>query len=250
MFSLSPWPQKLSWLVYVAVVFILVTVAEDLITTIFHPINVWLVGTTQNSTYFPGESVPSWVNFDLIPLVLTLIIAGLTASWWVNRAQNKTKKVELELKQVEARAKRDLEAVYRDFNEKSEKEKSCHEQEINSLRTDGLNAIQENSEFQQNKLKEEQDEANILLEGQKTKYEEEISHLVKLGKNLIAQLDKFNKIKQKERLSKPKEYDLSYLSGEAITKQIRYQADVILDITTPEELLSIEAKEELKKYDK
>lgn len=248
MFSLPPWLQKISWLIYTVVVLIIVTVAEDIITTIFHPFSVRLVNATQNSTYFSGENVQSWANFDLVPLALTLIIVGLTASWWVNRAQNKTKKIESELKEAEASAKRDIKAVYSGYNEVFQGQKNRYEQEINSLRADGINAIQENSDFWQKQLKEEQKEANKLLEVEKAKYEKEISDLANLCKKLKTQLDIFNKEKQERRLKEPKTY--IFPDAEAITKQIQYQVDMILDITTPEELLSIEAAEALKKYDK
>ncbi len=228
--------------------FVLLTLLGHTITRWADPYITQLLNGTTHSKLDLLQINVNWTNSQLISLGFAAVVIGLTASWLVNRAQDKTKEAESEFKKVEARAKQDIEAVYRSSHEILQSEQRRFEQEIDSTRADGLYAIQEAQKSCRNQIKEERKESKRLLEDEKEKYAKEVADLVDLCKKLNNQLGKDNKIKQEKRLTQPNKYD--FLSSEAITKQIHYQADVILDITTPEDLLFNEATETLKKYDK
>ena len=112
----------------------------------------WKAITSTNVLFLVRE------NPIFIISLIVVIIMGILAQWQVNRAQDKTRKVESELKEAEARAKRDIEKVYESSNESLESERNRFEQEINLLRANGLNAIQENNEFWDKRVKSERNE--------------------------------------------------------------------------------------------
>lgn len=79
--------------------------------------------------------------------------------------------------------------------------------------------------------------------------EKEIANLVNLIKKLTTQLGKDNKEKQANIPNKRRENNFSK-GFEAEMRNIQLQAESLLDITAPEDLLLSEAIEVLKKYDK
>jgi hypothetical protein len=215
----------------------MLTLLQAIITRWADPyITQLLNGTAFTSTLISLQTI-NWINPQSVSLGITAIIIGLMASWQVGRAQDKTKEVESDLTEAEARAKRDIEAVYKSSNELLEKQ-----------RRDGAQTNNDIHKHYSKQRKEEQEEAKRYLEKVENTYKKEIANLANLCKKLNTQLSKDNKIKQEKRLNEPRKYD--FLRSEAIEKQIQLQADTILDITTPEDLLFNEATETLKKYDK
>ena len=53
----------------------------------------------------------NWINLQSISFLLTILTIGFLISWWVNRVQNKTIKVESELRAEITKMKQELETV-------------------------------------------------------------------------------------------------------------------------------------------
>ncbi len=141
------------------------------------------------------------------------------------------------MKETKAAAERDIAAVYKQSEELQEKARQQALKDIDAVRADGLKAIQENIDSWQNKLRDAQQ-----------KSEKEISDLVSLCSKLTESLGKLNKEAQSNRLIEQKYTQLLAASHRPVKKGII--AHLRLDITTPDELLFIEAAEALKKYNK
>lgn len=232
-------------------VFIVTTLSGEIITRLADPYITQLInGTIINNLTLPEVVGLNWTNSQLVSLVITAIVFSATTIWVINRAQDKTNKLGIELYKEKEKSKRDLETVYKSSNELLEKERRNFKQEIDSLRADGLNAIQENGEFWQNRLKEEQKETERFLGIEKDKHKEEISELTGLCERLNKELKKYNKEKLEKKLEKPLKVEVP--SGDEIMKTVQKQlkAIIVLDKTTPEEILSKEADEIFKKYNK
>jgi hypothetical protein len=89
--NIPPWLRKVLWSIYAVVVFFLITELQDVFTTAIHPINIQLLNATGYNNSGLVMTAPVGATIDKFILATTLIIVGLTAAWWDNRAQEKIK---------------------------------------------------------------------------------------------------------------------------------------------------------------
>ena len=95
--SSHPWLRKLFWAIYPIVVFVVLTVIRDLLAIFVHPYNIQFFNIINNNTASLNKNILGWVNSDSIVLGFTLIIVGLTASWYLNRTKDKVKNDAIEM---------------------------------------------------------------------------------------------------------------------------------------------------------
>jgi ElaB/YqjD/DUF883 family membrane-anchored ribosome-binding protein len=112
---------KIYWVIYVVVVFLLTTWVGDLVKTVTHPYTLQLLNATGNGVPALIATAWNWLNF--IPIVLTLIIVGLTAAWRVKLEQDKTKKTEKELKEIRSNADAEIQKIFNDTSNRIERVK-------------------------------------------------------------------------------------------------------------------------------
>ncbi|MCX6676847.1 MAG: hypothetical protein NTU95_02740 [Methanothrix sp.] len=89
---------------------------------------------------------------------------------------------------------------------------------------------------------------DILLRSEREKFKTEIGECIEHHKRLLNVLDGINKERQRQRMLEMEPINL--YQDRFQTKKIKYQADVILDKTSPEEIFYHEEEAWMKKHDK
>jgi uncharacterized membrane-anchored protein YhcB (DUF1043 family) len=203
----------------------------DIITTPFHPITSGLLNMTWQSA--TSANMLSWAqqNSLLICFFIVSIVVGILAQWQVNRAQDKTSKVESELKEAETRAKRDIQKVYESSTELLESERNRFEQESELERTKAeQKVISERIEFKRQ------------LQSERDQFIDEITTLVKFSNRLKAQLSQYDQKRDPQILLNAAES-----LKQNVGKQV-FQAAAILFSTIPEDALTDKATKVSMKY--
>jgi|WetSurMetagenome_2_1015567.scaffolds.fasta_scaffold74771_3 hypothetical protein len=110
--------QYIYWIVYAGVVFFVTTEGKDLLTTWIHPYNVQLLNATGHNIAISSVTTQSWGYLDLFTLIITLVIVGLTATWYVNREKERVTEAKNKLEEKQREYERDTRVIYDDMHKK------------------------------------------------------------------------------------------------------------------------------------
>lgn len=110
------------------VVFVIIVIISDLITTAVHPFDVQLLNVTGQS--IPSSHALAWLvgNTPFIAFLIASIVAGVLAQRQVNRAQDKTKEAEANLATEKTNLKAETERA-----DKAESKATKLEAELNKV---------------------------------------------------------------------------------------------------------------------
>jgi hypothetical protein len=128
--------RGITFIIGAGVFSILTITLEDLVTTWIHPYNVQLLNAIGRNATASSTPTQGWGNLDLPTLIITIVVVGLLAAFYVGQAQDKTKEAEDKLEKKQYEYERDTRTIYEDMHKK-----------IHELTEDGIRAIQERREF-------------------------------------------------------------------------------------------------------
>ncbi len=182
-----------------------------------------LLNGTAHISFIPEN----FINIQSISFVLASITVGLAAVFQVRRAQDKTTKIGLELKEAEVRATRDIATVYEKSTELQEKIQQQAKLEIESWKS---------------RVEEERKNSDKLLQSEREKFNAERDKLASACQWLF---DELSHARDKKTQSGEK----FYFTSDKVQKTRFYSLDAIfVDDRTPGEKRFGEIEAMLKKY--